>query len=177
MAINVQIAIKKHKKYATTIAEMIEVAALRKENSIALRKPEYILDKIIKGKSIIALDQNIVVGFCYFETWGDFEFISNSGLIVNEKYRGRGFSKEIKKQIFKLSRKKFPNAKLFGLTTSPAVMKINHELGYEIVTYNKLTKDETFWAGCKTCSNYETLLNSGRENCKCTGMLMDPNKT
>ena len=53
-------------------------------------------------------------------------------------------------------------------------MKINSELGYEPVTYSELTQDEDFWAGCKSCINYEILMSKERKNCMCTAMLYDP---
>ena len=53
-------------------------------------------------------------------------------------------------------------------------MKINSELGYEPVTYSELTQDEAFWAGCKSCVNYEILMSKDRKNCMCTAMLYDP---
>ena len=53
-------------------------------------------------------------------------------------------------------------------------MKINSELGYEPVTYSELTQDEAFWAGCKSCVNYEILMSKERKNCFCTAMLYDP---
>jgi hypothetical protein len=80
----------------------------------------------------------------------------------------------IKRKIFQLSRDTYPNAKIFGLTTGLAVMKINSELGYEPVTYSELTQDEAFWAGCKSCINYEILMSKERKNCMCTAMLYDP---
>ena len=48
----------------------------------------------------------------------------------------------IKKKIFELSRTTYPEAKIFGLTTGLAVMKINSDLGYEPVTYSELTQDD-----------------------------------
>src|ERR1700744_1589404 len=53
-------------------------------------------------------------------------------------------------------------------------MKINSDLGYEPVTYSELTQDEDFWAGCKSCVNYDILMSKGRKNCLCTAMLYDP---
>ncbi len=53
-------------------------------------------------------------------------------------------------------------------------MKINSELGYEPVTYSELTQDEAFWAGCKSCVNYDILTMKERKNCLCTAMLYDP---
>ncbi len=96
------------------------------------------------------------------------------GLIVAPPFRKSGLAKNIKKKIFDLSRKLYPGAKLFGLTTGLAVMKINSDLGYEPVTYSELTQDEAFWAGCKSCVNYEILMSKERKNCMCTAMLYDP---
>jgi hypothetical protein len=53
-------------------------------------------------------------------------------------------------------------------------MNINSELGYEPVTYSELTQDENFWAGCKSCVNYEILMSKERKICMCTAMLYDP---
>jgi hypothetical protein len=113
-------------------------------------------------------------GFCYIETWSHGQYVANSGLIVAPAYRKGGVAKAIKKKIFELSRQKYPDAKLFGLTTGLAVMKINSELGYEPVTYSELTQDEAFWAGCKSCVNYDILMSKERKNCMCTAMLYDP---
>ena len=114
------------------------------------------------------------VGFCYIETWSHGEYVANSGLIVTPEFRKSGIAKAIKKRIFNLSREKYPDSKIFGLTTGLAVMKINSELGYEPVTYSELTQDEAFWAGCKSCVNYEILMSKERKNCMCTAMLYDP---
>jgi hypothetical protein len=83
-------------------------------------------------------------------------------------------AKSIKHKIFELSRSKYPESKLFGLTTGLAVMKINSELGYEPVTYSELTQDEDFWKGCRSCVNYDILTSKERKNCMCTAMLFDP---
>src|SRR5215468_8748815 len=130
---------------------------------------------MIEGKAVIALTTDGTwVGFCYIEEWSHGEFVANSGLIVSPAFRKTGVAKLIKKKIFDLSRKKYPNAKIFGLTTGLAVMKINSDLGYEPVTYSELTQDETFWAGCKSCVNYDILMSKDRKNCMCTAMLYDP---
>jgi hypothetical protein len=80
----------------------------------------------------------------------------------------------IKRAVFEHSRQKYPKAKIFGLTTGLAVMKINSELGYEPVTYSELTQDEDFWKGCQSCVNYDILKSKERKNCMCTAMLWDP---
>jgi hypothetical protein len=100
--------------------------------------------------------------------------VANSGLIVSPNFRKSGLAKRIKEKVFELSRKKYPNAKIFGLTTGLAVMKINSDLGYKPVTYSELTDDDAFWAGCKSCINYEILTMKERKNCLCTAMLYDP---
>jgi hypothetical protein len=83
---------------------------------------------------------------------------------------------KIKAEAFKLSRKTFPVAKMFGLTTSLAVMKINSALGYKPVTFSELTDDDEFWKGCQTCAYYDILFRTNRSLCLCTGMLYDPDK-
>ena len=77
-------------------------------------------------------------------------------------------------KIIELSREKYPESKIFGLTTGLAVMKINSDLGYEPVTYSELTQDENFWKGCQSCVNYDILMSKGRQNCMCTAMLYNP---
>jgi hypothetical protein len=149
-------------------------SAKARGTGIAKRTPDYIIQKMREGKAVIALsEQGEWAGFCYIETW-EGEYVANSGLIVSPKFRKSGLARAIKKRIFDLSRTKYPEAKIFGLTTGLAVMKINSELGYEPVTYSELTQDEAFWAGCKSCVNYDILMSKNRKNCLCTGMLYDP---
>ena len=100
--------------------------------------------------------------------------MANSGLIVHPDYRNQGLAKKIKKAIFELSIKKFPAAKIFGITTGLAVMKINYELGYKPVTFSELTEDPQFWKGCQTCKNFDILTRTEQKMCLCTGMLYDP---
>jgi hypothetical protein len=175
MTIDILVANENHTQYSQIIVDMIEDAAKKRGTGIAKRKPEYIEQKMLEGKAIIALQNGIVAGFCYIESWGHDKYVANSGLIVNEEYRGYGLAKKIKQKAFELSRNKFPNAKLFGLTTSLPVMKINSELGYKPVTFSELTDDEDFWKGCQSCVNYDILTRTNRKHCLCTGMLMDPN--
>ncbi|HMR90863.1 MAG TPA: GNAT family N-acetyltransferase [Chitinophagaceae bacterium] len=171
----VRVATLDDKKYAKTITDEMEASANARGTGIAKRSPEYIEQKIEEGKAVIALlKDGTWVGFCYIETWSHGEYVANSGLIVSPDFRKSGVAKKIKQTIFDLSRKKYPEAKIFGLTTGLAVMKINSDLGYEPVTYSELTQDEAFWAGCKSCVNYEILMGKDRKNCMCTAMLFDP---
>ncbi len=174
MKIDVMVANQDHLRYVSTINDTIDEAAKARGTGIARRTDEYIADKINQGKAIIALNRDEFVGFCYIESWGHEKFVANSGLIVKPAYRGMGIAKRIKRAAFELSRKKFPNAKLFGLTTGEQVMRINTELGYVPVTFAKLTDDEQFWAGCKSCVNYDILQRTNMTKCLCTGMVFDP---
>lgn len=170
----VNIADESHLTYVETILKTIEDAAKVRGTGIARRSPEYLTLKIKEGKAIIALAGDEFAGFCYIESWGNKKFVANSGLIVVDKFRGAGLAKRIKKKAFELSRQKYPDAKIFGLTTGLAVMKINSELGYKPVTFSELTDDEAFWKGCQSCVNYDILQRTERKFCLCTGMLYDP---
>ena len=172
--ITVQIADERYLKYVDTILTTISDAAKVRGTGIARRSPEYIEQKMKEGKAIIALAGEEFAGFCYIETWGNKKFVANSGLIVVDKYRGNGLAKRIKRKAFELSRQRYPDAKIFGLTTGLAVMKINSELGYKPVTFSELTDDEAFWKGCQSCVNYDILQRTERKHCLCTGMLFDP---
>jgi N-acetylglutamate synthase-like GNAT family acetyltransferase len=161
--------------YAETITTEMAESAKARGTGIAKRSPEYIQQKMEEGKAVIAtMPDGTWVGFCYIESWEHEKFVANSGLIVSPAFRKSGVATEIKRKVFDLSRKKYPNAKIFGLTTGLAVMKINSDLGYEPVTYNQLTNDEQFWKGCQSCVNYEILMSKNRQNCMCTAMLYDP---
>lgn len=173
-SIVVQIADENFLEYVDTILKTIEEAAKIRGTGIARRSPEYIAEKMKEGKAIIALSGKEFAGFCYIESWGNKQFVANSGLIVVDKFRGAGLAKRIKRKAFELSRKLYPNAKIFGLTTGLAVMKINSELGYKPVTFSELTDDEAFWKGCQSCVNYDILQRTNRKHCLCTGMLYDP---
>ena len=162
-------------EYAQIITDEMESSAKARGTGIAKRSPEYVAKKMEEGKAVIALlPDGTWVGFCYIEAWGHDSFVANSGLIVSPAFRKSGVAKLIKQTIFNLSREKYPTSKIFGLTTGLAVMKINSDLGYEPVTYSELTDDEEFWAGCKSCVNYEVLMSKDRKNCFCTAMLYDP---
>ena len=176
--INIIEAGKEHLSYAGAICHLIEEAAKVRGTGIAKRKPSYIKQKMKDGKAVIALtSDNLIAGFCYIESWGaEKNYVANSGLIVAPGFRGLGLAKKIKEEIFYLSRKRFPNAKMFGITTSPAVMRINYSLGYRPVSFDHLTDDESFWKGCQSCKNYDILQRTNQKHCLCTAMLYDPDE-
>jgi hypothetical protein len=174
MDITVELAGPQHLGYAEKICRIIEEAAKARGTGIAKREPAYVRQKMEEGKAVIATEGERLVGFCYMETWQHGKYVANSGLIVAPEYRHSGVAKRIKKKAFDLSRKKYPGAKMFGITTSLAVMKINTELGYRPVTFSELTQDEVFWNGCRSCPNFDILTRTERKMCLCTGMLYDP---
>ena len=177
MKFNIDVACEKHLKYAREICKEMEESAKVRGTGIAKRSPEYVEKKMSEGKAVIALDEeHCFAGFSYIESWSHDCFVANSGLIVKPQYRKSGLARQIKKKIFELSRKKFPDSKIFSITTSLAVMKLNSEIGYKPVTFSELTDDNEFWKGCEACVNYDILQRNNRKMCLCTGMLYDPTK-
>ncbi len=173
--IEIAVANASHIKYVDEVLETINHAAKVRGTGIAKRSPEYVKQKMIEGKAVLALYHGEeFAGFSYIESWSNKKFVANSGLIVAPRFRGIGLAKVIKRRIFDLSREMFPDAKIFSLTTGEAVMKMNSELGYRPVTFPSLTDDEAFWRGCESCVNFDILQRNGRRMCLCTGMLYDP---
>ncbi len=171
----VQTARYEHLQLADEICRHMEESAKARGTGIAKRSPDYIKQKMVEGKAVVATTADgKFVGFCYIESWGHGKFVANSGLIVHPDHRKSGIAKEIKQKIFDLTRKKYPAAKIFGITTSLAVMRINSALGYKPVTFSELTDDDNFWKGCASCTNYDVLTRTNRKMCLCTGMLYDP---
>ena len=170
------IANKSHAIYAKIICKTIADSANVRGTGIAKRTTDYIIQRMNNQNAVIALDEDNFVGFCYIEKWGHGRFVANSGLIVHPDYRGKGIAKLIKEKVFIHSRLKFPEAKVFSITTGLPVMKMNSDLGYKPVTFSELTKDQSFWNGCQTCKNYDVLQRTSQSMCLCTGMLYDPEK-
>ena len=144
--ISVVFADSSHAHYAPRICDLIYESALQRGTGIAKRSPEYIAAKMTGGKAVVAL------------------------------YRHMGLAEQIKRRTFELARRRFPYAKLFSITTSLPVMKLNSRMGYVPVTFSELTEDEEFWRGCEGCCNYDILQRNNRRMCLCTGMLYDPAK-
>ncbi len=160
-----------HEGYAEAICGMYHESAKARGTGIAERQPAYVREKIRNGNAVIALDGDILAGFCYIEVWSHEKYVANSGLIVAPDYRRMGLARAIKERVFELSRDKYPEARVFGITTSLAVMRINSDLGYRPVTFSELTQDDAFWTGCRSCPNYDILQRNDRRMCLCTAML------
>ena len=176
MSISILVAQPEHISYAEHICDLIYESAKQRGTGIARRSPEYIAKKISGGKAVVALDGDRLIGFSYIECWGHGDFIATSGLIVDPEYRNQGLAEKIKQKTFLLARERFPYAKIFSITTSLPVMKLNTRLGYVPVTFSELTDDEEFWSACKGCINYDVLQRNNNVRCICTGMLYDPAK-
>lgn len=175
MEITVSVAQECHTVYAEQICKEIFISSLERKTGIAKRTPEYICDKIRAGKAVIAVcDDGRFAGFSYIESWGGKSFVANSGLIVAHDFRGMGIAKRIKEQTFILSRKLFPDAKIFSITTGAAVMKMNYEFGFRPVPFSELTDDPEFWKGCQGCRHFDILRSHDYKMCICTGLLYDP---
>ena len=172
--ITVKFAEPSHASYAPLIVKLIYESALQRGTGIAKRTPEYIAQKITGGKSVVALHGDRLVGFSYIESWSHGDYVATSGLIVDPEYRHLGLAGAIKAKTFQLARLRFPYAKIFSITTSLPVMKLNSRMGYKPVTFSELTTDEEFWRGCQGCRNYDILQRNNRRMCLCTGMLFDP---
>lgn len=171
----VKIATEQDTQYAPMICQEMAESAKARGTGIAKRSPEYLEKQMRDGKAIIAMTANSeVAGFCYIEAWQGKKYTANSGLIVFPAFREFGLARMIKLKAFELSRQKYPEAKLFGLTTSAAVMKINSKIGYRPTTFSELTQDDEFWKGCQSCVNYQILQSKDRKNCLCTAMIYDP---
>ena len=175
MTFEVVVANESHIKYADEICEEVFISARERGTGIARRTPEYVIEKMLAGKAVIAVAENgDFAGFSYIETWGHKQFVANSGLIVAHAYRVQGLAMRIKRRIFQLSRELFPKAKIFSITTGAAVMKMNYELGFRPVPFSFLTDDPEFWKGCQGCRNYPILESNAFKMCLCTGLLYDP---
>ena len=169
------VANQSHTVYAQAICDEIYISSLERKTGIANRTPEYICEKILAGKAVIALtDDGRFAGFSYIESWGGKSFVANSGLIVAHEVRGMGVAKKIKRQTFLLSRELYPDAKIFSITTGAAVMKMNYEFGFRPVPFAELTDDPEFWKGCEGCRHFDILKSHDYKMCICTGLLYDP---
>ena len=177
MKVDVIVANESHMDYAEKVCELIYISAQERGTGIAKRTPEYIKEKMKDGKAVIAIaEDGTLAGYSYIETWGHTKFVANSGLIVAHEYRKTGLARRIKHMTFELSRKMYPYAKIFSITTGLAVMKINTEMGFRPVTFSELTDDKEFWAGCEGCKNLDILQRNDYKLCLCTGLLFDPAK-
>lgn len=171
----IRLATVEDQRYAAIIASEIEASAKARGTGISKHSPETLCQKMQEGKAVIALTKSDEwVGFIYMKTWENGEFVSHSGLIVSPQWRRMGVARAMKEKIFELTRQKFPEARIFGITTALATMKINSRLGLEPVTFSEIVHEDAFWNKCKSCVHYSVLKEAHFKNCFCTAMLFDP---
>lgn len=174
--ITIRIASAADEHYVDTILNTIREAAKKRGTGIAERTHEYVATKMRESKAVLAVCGDRFAGFSYIETWGSKHYVTTSGLIVHPDFLGLGVARRIKDYTFTLARVRWPQAKIFSLTSGDAVMKMNTQLGYVPVSFNQLTDDDAFWRGCEGCVNHDILVAKNRRFCICTGMLYDPDK-
>ena len=174
----ISIASHKHFTQAESICRQMTQSAESRGTGIAGRTSESIRKKMEEGKAIIAtLPNGQWIGFTYLDVWEDGTFVSQSGLIVDPAFRHHGVAKGLKYALFTLSRRLFPKAKIFSITTNQAVMSLNTQLGFRPVAFSELPQEARFWKQCATCKNCDILARTGGKYCLCTGMLFDPAET
>lgn len=161
--------------FVQNIITEIEKASKINGTGICKREAAFISQKITEGNAVVALtDTGAWIGFCYIQPHDNGQFVSSCALIISPGFRNRGVATIIKKQILALAKNKYPKAKIFGLTTSAAIMQINRQLHYKQVQYSEVTQAESFWLSCTTCENYQVLLHSDKKVCLCKAMVYMP---
>ncbi len=167
----VRVARPEDARFADRASALIRAAA--RDHDIAERDPELLREKLETGRAVLALRGDELVGFGFFSEWEGGKFVSHSGLVVDESMRGRGLGRGLKLRLFEASESMFPNAVTMSLTTSEAVRAMNLSLGFRVVPFEQMTDDPDFWAGCRTCRNYEATRRAGIRCC-CEGMVRAP---
>lgn len=171
----ISIASSDHIDQVDSICRLMAESAVARGTGIAGRSPAYLRQKMLDGKAVIATGLNGKwVGFTYLDVWEEGRFISQSGLIVEPAFRQHGVAKRLKEALFTLSRQLYPLAKIFSITTSQAVMRLNTQFGFRPVAFSELPQEARFWEQCTTCQNCDILARTGGKYCLCTGMLYEP---
>ncbi len=170
----ISVPTKEHIPFSQEIENLLKQAATEKSRGLNIMSAEYIADKILKGDAIVATKNGELAGFCYLRRRKKGTYVSISGIVLIPKYRKGGLSKAIVKEAFELAREKYPEAKIFSLSTSPTIARINSENGYKPINYSKLSTSADFWASCSNCLNYQTLKSNNYARCLCSAMLFNP---
>jgi hypothetical protein len=112
---DIQVASAQHVDYAQQICNEMAESAKARGTGIAQRSPEYVANKMLEGKAVIALHRNGTwAGFCYIETWSHGDFVANSGLIVNPEFRKVGLAKAIRRKFLNCRAKNILTPKYSG---------------------------------------------------------------
>ncbi|MFA5668184.1 MAG: hypothetical protein WC967_03000 [Balneolaceae bacterium] len=171
---NIRIATPDDYKYVTEIINELENSAAKRAINIAKRAPEYIIDKIDNRLAVVATDADTGqwVGFSCLEVWEHKKYVIATALIISPKYRNTGISRKIKNLLFQHYQESYPDATLFSITKSEAVICINKELGYIKVPNNEVLNDVLFLTGNNCLLNYTDLL---RGETDYVAMIYEPN--
>jgi N-acetylglutamate synthase-like GNAT family acetyltransferase len=170
----ISITDERHIHFAREIELLFEQATSEKSIGLTLKSGKYIGKKIIQGEAVIATKQGRLAGICYLRHRDDDNFISISGVVVVPQFRKMGLAKMMINEIFEMARNKYPKAKIFSLTTSPEVMRINSLSGYKPINYSKLSSSDKFWNECSDCPNFHFLKKNNNTRCLCSAMLFNP---
>lgn len=171
VALAVRAAAADDSRMAAAASRLIDASA--DEHDIARRTPDWLEFKIRAGQAAVALAGEELVGFGYWSQWEGGRWVSHSALVVRADRRGEGLGRRLKTVMMESSRAAFPGARLFSLTSSPAVVALNLSLGFRPAPLESLTQDPEFWACCATCRNFEQVRARG-ERCCCQGMIFEP---
>jgi len=158
-------------RHAASISEAIRAEVEAGSIGMALRSAKLIVERMRAGDAIIAVAGAEWAGFCYLSPWEGGAFVSTSALIVPPRFRGLGLARRLKEEALRLGSEQYPQARPFGLSTSPAVIGINRSLGLREVSYRELPRDPAFWKGCETCPLHATLVVRRGDSCHCTAMV------
>lgn len=171
VAVEVRVSNRADVRRAETAARMIADAS--RDNDIAERDAHYLARRIAEGMAALALRGDSLVGFGYCCPWEGGRFVSHSGLVVCPTMRGQGLGRQLKMLLFEIARRRYPDAVLMSLTSSPRVRAWNLSLGFRPVPHEELTSDPGFWEGCRACRNFGQVQRSGRRCC-CEALVLRP---
>ena len=84
--IEIVVASEKTVKYVDEILDTITRAAKVRGTGIATRSPEYVKQKMLENKAVVALYKGEeFAGFSYIESWSNKQFVANSVMKINNK--------------------------------------------------------------------------------------------
>ena len=126
---NVLVATEEHTQFAQTICDRDGRIRQSPRNGYRQTYGRIRFEQMRQGKAVIAFHKDGTwAGFSYIESWGHGDYVANSGLIINPKFRKLGLARRSRPRRFPLA-EDVSGSEAFRLTTGMAVMKINSELG------------------------------------------------
>ena len=173
----VEIGTVRHAAFLPEIVQALREAT-RESGGLATRSEAWLAGRLERGDTLWAMETGPEptrwIGFCAIQPWSEERFVSTSALIVRSDSRGRGIARDLKTAALDLCERNYPEATIFGLSTSPAIVHLNRELGFRPAAYAELPQDPDFWAGCQGCRHHAELIARRRESCHCEAMVRPP---